>query len=476
VWTDVGLAVAVLIVAAAAACSSGATPHPSGAGSIVTIQPTTEPASGTTSTVAPVAGDVLSLMPGSTRKICTLTGAPTAAEAAQTQPAERFGLASADRGYSFLYQGDIWYLFGDSRPTRDFPAGSTTLNAATRYPLLASGLDNDAVAYAAPTPPAVCPTLEFIPRKTAPVGSFISPSVVLDGRSVSLRTNETPVAGIAEDGRMYVVFATGNRCDLPSPPTSLGCTGSAGGFGHSTQSVIGVLDDEGTLQFERLYDLSSPTTPYGNHAKFVMVALQQAPDGYIYIWGTAGGSSFRHSAPFLGRVPASDIATQSAITYYQGETASGTPIWASQQSDALALFNDSPNCMGELGVEWIPYVNRWMMLYNCLDDSPGHPRGIWMRTAPQPWGPWSDPQTIFRAATDGFCVVMDKPTCAPPYNGATGGEYGPYFIAGWTTSTSASRGQPASTTIYYTVDTFVPYGEVIEESTIVGSRGPTDPP
>jgi hypothetical protein len=127
--------------------------------------------------------------------------------------------------------------------------------------------------------------------------------------------------------------------------------------------------------------------------------------------------------------------------------------------------------MGELGVERNPYLGAWMMLYNCLNNSPANPRGIWMRTAPEPWGPWSPPQTIFRASTDGYCVIMDKPTCPPPYNGNPGGEYGPYFISGWTTGAPAGSGVGATTTIYYTVDTFVPYGQVIEQSTIDGSAG-----
>jgi hypothetical protein len=147
------------------------------------------------------------------------------------------------------------------------------------------------------------------------------------------------------------------------------------------------------------------------------------------------------------------------------------PMWATQQSVAAPLFNDNPNCMGELGVERNPYLGAWMMLYNCLNNSPANPRGIWMRTAPEPWWPWSPPQTVFRASTDGYCVIMDKPTCPPPYDGNPGGEYGPYFISGWTTGAPAGSGVGATTTIYYTVDTFVPYGQVIEQSTIDGSAG-----
>jgi Domain of unknown function (DUF4185) len=461
---------AVLVAAAGlAACSGGSRPQPSAPAS--TEAPSLAPSAPApaTSTTGPRGGTGgFTYVAESTTKVCALTGAPTPAEVNQSEPARRFGLESADRGYSFTFDGNVWYVFGDSRPTRFFPIGSLRRNAATRYPSVPTELDNDALAYAAPTPPGVCPTLNFIPQATGAVGAFTSPSVTLDGQGVSLRTNETPVAGISEDGHMYVEFATGNRCDLPSPPASLGCTGAAGGFGESTESVMGVLADQSTLRFTGLYVLSAPSTPYGNDAKFVMVAMQQAADGYVYIWGTGGGSSVRHSPPYLARVPAGQIASLSAITYYEGSGAGGVPMWGGQQSAAVPLFNDSPNCMGELGVEHNDALGVWMMLYNCLDDTPAHPRGIWMRTAPEPWGPWSPPQTIFQASTDGYCVIMDKPTCPAPYNGGTGGEYGPYFIAGWTTGTPATAGAGATTTIYYTIDTFVPYGQVIEKSTITG--------
>jgi hypothetical protein len=465
-------ALAACLTAVCLSACSGKSSSAASESSTSTPAPTTTTIESGTVPTAPVRTiGHFTYVTGSTRKVCTLTGAPTRAEVDQTEPAQRFGLESADRGYSFSYQGDIWYIFGDSRPTTNFPVGSRRPNAATRYPRVPTGLDNDAIAYATPTPTGVCPTLDFVPEATPPVGAFTSPSVTLNGQAVSLRTNETPVAGIAEGGRMYVEFATGNRCDLPSPPASLGCTGQAGGYGESTESVMGVLADASTLQFTGLYVLSSPSTPYGSDAKFVMVAMQQAADGYIYIWGTAGGAAVRHSAPYLARVPAAEVGSLSAITYYAGMTSAGAPMWADQQSAAVPLFNDDPNCMGELGVERNPYLGVWMMLYNCLNNSPANPRGIWMRTSPDPWGPWTAPQTIFRASTDGYCVIMDKPTCPAPYNGNPGGEYGPYFISGWTTGTPAGNGAAATTTIYYTVDTFVPYGQVIEESTIDGSPG-----
>jgi hypothetical protein len=114
------------------------------------------------------------------------------------------------------------------------------------------------------------------------------------------------------------------------------------------------------------------------------------------------------------------------------------------------------------------------MLYNCVTASPS---GIQMRTAPSPQGPWTTPQVIFNPERDrGLCYFIhsqDGRNCPPgapnPPQGKphaqSGGNYGPYFIAGWTTSSTAADGG-ATSTFYYTIDTFVPYGVVIEKSTI----------
>src|SRR5476651_917816 len=40
-----------------------------------------------------------------------------------------------------------------------------------------------------------------------------------------------------------------------------------------------------------------------------------------------------------------------------------------------------------------------------------------------------------------------------------GSYYGPYFVADWTTGTYANYPTRARTTIYYTLDTFDPYGQ-----------------
>ena len=86
---------------------------------------------------------ILYYVPGSTQKVCQLTGKidhethrPTA-----SQTASRFSLIAADLGCSFEHEGRLVYLFGDSMPTRLFPGRPDGSNAPPR-----TAECNDAIA------------------------------------------------------------------------------------------------------------------------------------------------------------------------------------------------------------------------------------------------------------------------------------------------------------------------------------------
>jgi len=122
-----------------------------------------------------------------------------------------------------------------------------------------------------------------------------------------------------------------------------------------------------------------------------------------------------------------------------------------------------------------------------------------MRTAAQPWGRWSAPQTIFNPkpnakAKTGYCYfIYARPrsyTCpagsdntrlqaapSPGHGnpGANGTYYGTYFVANWTTGNPATKYLRATSTFYYTLDTYWPYGQVILHSTIEGPKPPKAP-
>ena len=408
--------------------------------------------------LAPVLPPNTVLQTGSSKKICQLTGdldhqahppQPTA-----SQTAANWGLSGTDNGYSFLWNGKLWFLFGDSPPTPLFHGQPNGQTDPPRTPL-----DNDAIASASPQWSGGCPTLSFAPNS---IGAFTSPVVTTtSGQApVTLRTNEVPIAGVGVGSQMYVIFGTDNPAS--NPPG-----GPSSPNGGPTRAVVAVLQDVGTQQYTYLYDFSK-----GPSAKFIFDAIAPGANGYLYFWGSGGGqTNYRHSTLFFARKRAASMGRPGGMEYFHGFDQRGKPLFRGTESAAVTLFSDSPDCVGEHSVQWNPYVQRWVLLYNCSNTGAANPRGIWMRLAKQPWGPWTQPQTIF-ATSGGLClfihraVTSSQPQCdtlsTPERLGVQGGDYSPDLIAPFTTGT---RG---SSTFYYTLSTWNPYQVVIMSTTIAG--------
>jgi hypothetical protein len=408
----------------------------------------------------------IAYVPGSSQKVCQPLGETDYQTRKPTvsRTATRYGLVAADLGYSFEHNGKLVFLFGDSVPTPTFNGKPNQTNDPPR-----TKDDNDVIGFSSDTNIEQCLKMDFYRNA---IGAFKNP-VVLDpqGRpAIRLATNEMPIAGISAGGKAYVLFGTDNYLPTPDPANNL--------LGYSTRTVMAVSDDDAST-FHFLYDFSS-----GSDAKFVNVAIARAPDGYLYFWGTQGGRLYRHSAVYFARKPAQHMDRAGEMDYFAGLGAGGAPRFAPSETAAVPIFADDAEggaepraCAGELGVEWNRFVNRWMMLYNCANRTPANLPGIYMRLAEHAWGPWSAPQTVFNAERDGgLCHFMHRavtaanPACddlSPPRRLAVqGGAYGPYFISRFTTGDEAR----ATSTFYYTMATWNPYGQVIMKSTIRGAH------
>ena len=445
-------------VTASATPTAVATPAPAlSATPAPRVTPTAAPASTT--------GGV-SFVPGSSQKVCQLVGETDKQlnQPTVNQTESRWGLVGNDLGYSFEHDGKLFFIFGDSIPTRTFNGKPNGPNSANRLPD-----DNDAIAYTTDTAIDRCPKLTFIHSAN---GAFKNP-VVLNAQgqpAITLRTDEIPLAGLSDGGHLVVFFATDNPVYLTTGP-------SPGNLGFSTRSVVGVSDDDGNT-FHYLYDLSK-----GPQARFINVAAAQGNDAYVYLWGTQGGDLYRKSPPYLARKPVGSLGSPDGFEYLHAVNGDGTPVFMPGESNATPLFHDSlpdsagqprvADCMGELGVAWNPFVKRWLMLYNCLNATPGHPRGITLRVAEQPWGPWSEPQTIFDPQRDnGYCNFIHRAVtnalaqcdnlAGPNQVGEWGGDYGPYFLSRYTTGDLAG----GASTFYYTLSTWIPYTEVIMKTSV----------
>jgi hypothetical protein len=406
---------------------------------------------------APGTEPIYKYVTGSSQKVCQLVGQMDRQLQQTTfnQTETRFGLVGNDLGYSFEHNGKLFFLFGDSAPTATFNGKP---NLARDFPRIAD--DNDSIAFTSDTGMKPCLKLNFI---TDPIGAYKNP-VVLNAKgqpAITLRAFEIPIAGISDGGKMYVIFGTDH---ITSP------------LSFATRSVVGESDDN-AVTFHYLYDFSK-----GAGAKFINVAIAQGQDGYLYFWGTSGGALYRKSAPFLARKPVGSMNNINGIEYFHGLKPDGTPIFMMGEGNAIPIFHDyladkngnqqAADCMGELGVQWSPMIKRWMLLYNCSNDTPTSPSGIYMRLAKQPWGPWSPAQTVFNPLADGgYCHFIHRAvnsqnpkacdTLSDPGNlDVWGGVYGPYFLSRFTS------GDSKNLTFYYTMSTWNPYTEVIMKSSI----------
>ena len=389
--------------------------------------------------LADAANTAVAYVTGSTEKICQLTGdydndinfqKPTA-----NLTNTRYGVLGVDLGVSFRHNGKTYFLFGD------------TENAGSNDCV-------DSVAYTTDTNPADGLSLTFINNS----GTFIPPTV----GGESLGCMGVPMEGISTSpsgsgGTMYVYFTK---------------DGMAGSF-------LAKCTNESSLNFTKVYDLSSDK--FKNvQVESVNTAIKTAYNQYLpaadqnktilFVWGSG---AYRASNPYLAYMVFSDIETKSKLRYFKGIDASNKPIWSATaaETEAQPLFSQA--CIGEFSVTWNPFLNKWLMLFNC-----GTPRGINYRVADYPWGPWSETELLFDPGADkdhGYCYFMhtyDCPTagsgCDDNYDnlqsgGACrwGGEYGPYVISDFTTGVAGQ-----STTIYFTLSTWNPYQVVLMESTL----------
>ncbi|NMD35240.1 MAG: DUF4185 domain-containing protein [Planctomycetes bacterium] len=346
-------------------------------------------------------------VPESTVKVCQLTGDRDRQTGVPTLSLteRRAGVAATDLGSSFEHGGRLVFLFGDTWRYLD---GRD------------AGVARDALAWTDSCDP------------TAIELSFLCGG---DGRWLPLEVPglshgpfEVPLNGVSIGGKMYVVFAMGFR-----PPLSLG------------RSVLAVSEDDGRT-FRQVYQLSE--------GKFRVTALWKE-DPWLYVFGAG---EYRRSSVCLARIETARIHDRSSLRYFSGTDGEGAARWSAEEREAAFLFRH--DVVGEHSVAYCPAVGRYVMLYNS-----SAPRGIVMRSAPRPWGAWSEAEVVFDPWRDkGYGFFMHRVNLLggkgdgladPGRVLHPGGEYGPYIMARYTT------GDAKGCRLFYTMSTWNPYQVVV---------------
>lgn len=346
-------------------------------------------------------------------KICQLVGERDRQRQEPTinRTWSRYKLRATDLGVPFRHEGRTYVLFGD---TWGPPKG-------------------DAIAYTTDTTPGDGIELTFLCDES---GKY-SP-IRISG--ISQGPFEVPVEGTSSEGRMYLYHTT----DHSKKRTMRRC-------------VVAVRRRNGT-RFKYLYDLS---TRYFVNVSVVEVDVndweglpKRESNGLVMF----GSGKYRKSNVRLAYQPTSDIASGENFFYFAGLDKSDRPVWSKEESEARALF-DQP-CVGELSVTYNRFIARWVMLYNASKPK----RGITLRTAKKPWGPWSEAQIVFHPFEDdgygNFIHVNHKVRKVdelhdPGRADEWGGEYGPYQFP------HLATGNEGETTVYFTMSTWNPYTVVL---------------
>jgi hypothetical protein len=352
----------------------------------------------------------LRYVPGSTTKVCQLTGDIDRADGATTlsETNRRYGVIATDLGSSFEHKGRLYFLFGDTwgRPG-----------------------DRDAIAWTDASDPEKI-VLEFHRAKD---DRWLPPRVP----GISQGAFEIPSGGISIADSMYVVFTTDHSTDR-----TMG------------RSVLAVSGDDGR-DFRVLYDLSRD--------KFINASLWLSED-WLYVYGSG---EYRRSSVCLARVRPNDLADRSKLEYFGG-LADGQPQWSRREADAVSLFTH--DVVGEFSVAYLEPVGRFVMLYN--SDEPRGITMRSSETPWGPWSggvvvfePWQDSgYGRFIHISSSFPHGRDD--LSDPGRGAEwGGEYGPYIMGRFTTEVDGIC------RVYYTMSTWNPYQVVVMRSDLRPAPG-----
>lgn len=340
-------------------------------------------------------------------------------EPTRNQTYSKYGLEATDLGVPFQKGDTTFVLFGDTWGDR-------------------GGLPNT-VAYTTDDNPEDGLELNFVQDE---FGSYYPLTV----SQISQNEFEVPTEGIIVGNQLYIYHTTDHSAQV-----TMG------------RSVLAKSNNDGARTFEYLYDFST--------GKFINVSVVQSEssawsglpteeneEGLI----TFGSGTYRQSEVYLAYQPAGKIENPQSIRYFAGVNEDDEPVWYENEIDASPIFDMDVDCVGEFSVSYNDFIEKWILLYNCED-----PRGINLRTADNPWGPWTESQVIFEPWEDGgYCnfihVSWQDQNCDELHDQGReneyGGEYGPYQFEHFAT------GNDHSTTIYFTMSTWNPYTVILMQA------------
>jgi hypothetical protein len=353
---------------------------------------------------------------------------------------KRFGVLANGLGYSFEHfnaarnRQELIFLFGDTvafgsyspSPGLDRNAGPVGAAMSVDFshlqprfecvlapndPLMVPCAQSaynyhgrDPIAWSTTTDPQAGLKIDFFMKGLFPL--FVEPSP-FNGKRIKTGGDDIPNSGVSVNGKLYIVFSTG-----AAPSCGTSCS-------HAHAYSVLVAFDEAQQTFTTLRQISS--VPKGGHflfASFHEPALSPGAGGpavepVVYMFGVG---DYRHSHVYLAKVPTAGFESGTGTRYLTAVN-NGVPVWSpadahgtSYETDAQPVFTDnapSPS-VGNISVAYEKNLKLWLMTYDADGTNPPATRGVFLRSAAAPWGPWSDPIPIFNACDNGGFGVAGK--------------------------------------------------------------------
>lgn len=141
----------------------------------------------------------------------------------------------------------------------------------------------------------------------------------------------------------------------------------------------------GEFQFERLDAPDGSKEFWKGDQPGFGVFTEQLPDGYLYLWGSYW------TGMFLARTRPEQIEKLESYEYLVEaptlDSPQAEPKWDKSPKHAIPLFDNVPN---EMSASYNPYLGKHVAIHVW-----GRENKLVIRTAPEIYGPWSEPEVFF---------------------------------------------------------------------------------
>ncbi|HEY7030550.1 MAG TPA: DUF4185 domain-containing protein [Thermomicrobiales bacterium] len=285
---------------------------------------------------------------------------------------DRYGVAGADLGHTFLFKDELYMVFGD---TFGIAGGDWRSNTMA---VIADDDPSDGLSFDRMIEDAPGHAKELLSSKK------------IEHDEITV----IPTYGIAIGDRLFLHYMSVHEWGAP-------------GHWDLNSSGLAYSDDGGQTWTK------DPGATWAGDSNFGQVAIVEVGDD-VYFFGIPGG---RYGGVHLARVGQDHLLDKDRYEYWDGSS------WAPAGEATAQTIVPAP--VGELSVRWSPYYHKWLMMY--LDETKF---GIVLRTADCLTGPWSDEQMIVTSAD---YPQLYAPYILPRWNDGpdlyfTMSQFGPYSV------------------------------------------------